>query len=97
MSKNYKTKISWDSAKSLVSFADSRGCPISCYGGSLLDNYVIYNARCIKINKAKPRTYIILQEVYVNAWSSAIELILTDDENQVNKFINQFDSVDEDE
>lgn len=94
--RNYKVEISWKDAQSLLSFADSKCCPISCFEGCLLDNYVIYNAKCIAVNKSKPRKFIILQEKYLNSWSSGIILILTDDEKQVEDFVSKFEEKEND-
>lgn len=55
------------------------------YPGSLLDNYLLYNeAAC---------TYIIIQEKYVNCWTSTLVATKTNDRTLVDDFLKTQDKV----
>ena len=84
-------RVSWENAQSILLYAEEKGCPIDYFEGCLLDNFVIYDAKCINVDNAEPREFIILREVYLNEWSSEIEVIMTDDEKKVEDFISQFE------
>lgn len=88
--RDYKTTSNLASINGLLDLAHSLNCPIECFEGSLLDNYIIYDAKRIRICKAKPRKYIILVEKYVNSWSSTTEVILTDNEKTVEEYERLF-------
>lgn len=88
--RDYKTTGDLASVNKLLDFAHSLNCPIECFEGSLLDNYIIYADRRIRIGKAKARKYIILREKYVNSWSSITEVILTDNEKRVEEYEKLF-------
>lgn len=83
----------WKDVMKLLDLATDLGLAVDCFEGSLLDNYIIYSDKKIKINKARPRKYILIREYYINAWSSGIQLIMTDDDNKANEFIQMFDDV----
>ena len=86
-------RVSWKNAQSILLYAEKKCCPIDYFEGCLLDNFVIYNAKCINVDKVEPREFIILREAYLNEWSSEIEVIMTDDEMYVEDFISQFEGV----
>lgn len=58
---------------------------VGYYPGCLLDNYLLYNeAAC---------TYIIIQEKYVNCWSSTLMATKTNDRTLVDDFLKTQDKV----
>lgn len=68
------------------------------YTGSLLDEYAIYNSwtdgqkqYAIRPKRTKPRKHILLEENYVNEWSSAYTITFTDNQEKYDKFIEQHD------
>lgn len=65
-------------------------CDIECYEGVLLDNYIIYDTEFVKIGNYKPSKFIIMREKYLNEWNSITELVLTNNEKTVEKFISAF-------
>ena len=91
--KDYITKGDMNSVNKLLELATRMDCPIECFEGVLLDNYIIYDANRIKIGRAKPRKYIILCEKAENEWSSITEVIMTDNEKTVEKYENIFNRV----
>lgn len=67
---------------------------VDCYEGVLLDNYIIWDASKIKINRTT-RKFIILKERFLNEWSSDTQLIMTDDEDLVNTYVELFEEPEE--
>lgn len=55
------------------------------YPGSLLDNYLLYNDDTC--------TYIIIQEKYLNEWSSTLMATKTNDRKLVDDFFKTQDEV----
>jgi hypothetical protein len=66
-------------------FAENLNCWVETYEGRLVNNYIIYGTDRIKIGKAKPRKFIIIQETYLNEWSSGLEITMTDNEAKVTE------------
>lgn len=58
--------------------------------GTLQDSCLIISNHKIKIGKAKPRKYIIFESVYINEWSSELQMILTDDDKRADKFYTDY-------
>ena len=55
------------------------------YPGCLLDNYLLYNEAA--------RIYIIIQEKYVNCWTSTLMATKTNDRTLVDNFLKTQDKV----
>ena len=85
--RDYVVDVSLEFANHLVSFAQDMNCVIEEFEGCLLDSYVIFNTDRIKIGRVKPRNYIIIRAIYLNEWTSKLEMIMTDNENKVDEFI----------
>ena len=58
---------------------------VGYYPGSLLDNYLLYDW--------DNHTYIIIQEKYVNEWSSTLVATKTNDKKLVDDFFKTQDEV----
>lgn len=58
---------------------------VGYYPGCLLDNYLLYNW--------DNKKYIIIQEKYVNCWTSTLIATKTDDEKLVDNFLKEQDKV----
>lgn len=58
---------------------------VGYYPGCLLDNYLLYDW--------DSQTYIIIQEKYVNCWTSTLVATKTDDEKLVDNFLKEQDRV----
>ena len=58
---------------------------VGYYPGSLLDNYLLYDWNAC--------TYIIIQEKYLNCWSSTLMATKTNDEKLVDDFLKTQDEV----
>lgn len=58
---------------------------VGYYPGSLLDNYLLYDWNAC--------TYIIIQEKYLNCWSSTLMATKTNDKKLVDDFLKTQDEV----
>ncbi len=83
-----KMQISVGSAEQLISTIP-RDVDLDVFEGSLTDSYVVdFGAsKKYKIGRRLCRRYLVAREIYLNAWSSGIELILTDSEKLYNSYI----------
>lgn len=88
--KDYKATFNPKSFNRLIEVADSVGAEVYIFEGSLLDNAVIYGAEKIKVNRVKPREYMIVREVYLNGWSSELELIMTNSLEKVKEYHDEW-------
>lgn len=70
----------------LIKIASDLGLDYTCFEGTLTDSYIIYETDRIKFGRCKPRKYIILREVYINEYSSGMEMILSDSLRTVKKY-----------
>lgn len=84
--RDYKTQTNLESVNQLISLACELECEINEFAGCLVDNYTIRNTGRIKIGNAKPRNNIIVQEYYINPWSSGLEIIMTDNDSLVDEY-----------
>lgn len=64
---------------------------VDSYEGCLLDKSIIYNDNTISIN-SYIRDYIIIDTIYINCWTSQYKIIITDNIELVEEFINKNDS-----
>ena len=86
-----KMQISAGSAEKLI--ADLSGeAGLEVYPGVLTDNYTIdfEEPKRYKFGRTLCRRYLIAREIYLNEWSSGVELILTDSERVFNGYIKEF-------
>ncbi len=83
-----KMQISVGLAEQLISTIP-RDTVLDVFEGSLTDSYVVdFGAsKKYKIGRRLCRRYLVAREIYLNAWSSGIELILTDSEKVYNSYI----------
>lgn len=88
--KDVRMQISMHQADMIINGLMSRGYDVEEIPGGLLDNYFceIGNS-ALKLGRYKMRKYMMIVECYVNEWSSALELILTD---SVEKFESTFNA-----
>lgn len=89
--KNHVVKIDTEGLDKLLEIANDNECEVEEYSGSLLDNYTIENTEMIRIGRAKPRKYILVEEYYVNEWSSGLQLTMTDDFTLLENFKKQWE------
>lgn len=91
--KDYRTLISLDEANKIVDFAINNEYTFDCFDGCLVDSYIIYNTESVRIGRMKSRKNIIIREIYMNEWSSGLELIMTDNEETVKNFIKNMEVI----
>lgn len=84
-----KMQISVGSAERLISTIP-RDVALNVFEGVLTDSYVVdFGAsKKYKIGRMLCRRYLVAREIYLNAWCSGVELILTDSEKIYNSYIN---------
>ena len=78
-----KKEITLDQCQKLILSPDLD--QLGYYPGSLLDNYLLYNDDAC--------TYIIIQEKYLNEWSSTLMATKTNDKQLVDGFFKAQDKV----
>lgn len=83
--------IDLETCNKILDMANGQDLEIIQFDGCLLDDYIIYNYDTLKVGRAI-RKYMIIQEYYINEWSSGLELLLTDSEKKVDQFIKQCES-----
>lgn len=88
--RDYKTTIDNETLNKILELATKNNLEYAIFEGTLNDNCIIYNDYTIRLKGIKPRKYIIVQSIYLNCWSSELEMIMTDNESKVNEFIKTF-------
>lgn len=78
-----KKEITPDQCQELI--LDPNLEEVGYYPGCLLDNYLLYDW--------DNNTYIIIQEKYVNCWTSTLMATKTDDKKLVDNFLKEQDEV----
>ena len=106
---DFVAEIDLQSVNNILNYAVESGCEINRYQGSLLDNYIVYDAEelIFKISDSEPynkeynlikdKKYILLKEKFLNEWSSITEITFTNDEQKVIDFEKQFEDREESE
>lgn len=88
--KDVRMQISMHQADIIINGLMSRGYDVEEIPGGLLDNYFCeIGNNTLKLGRYKMRKYMMIVERYVNEWTSALELILTD---SVEKFESTFNA-----
>lgn len=92
--KTIKMQISGKAAEAVLNSVP-RNVGLDIYTGTLLDNFVIDfgEPKKYKLGRKVCRRYLIGREVYLNEWSSGIEIIMTDSDRVYNNYIEMFDGI----
>jgi hypothetical protein len=86
--KDYNRPISYESLNNFVQYANDKGYTIEVIEGVLNDTYVIYNInKQLSIKGVKGRDYIVLYPQFLNEWSNNFHILMTDDEEKVDEFL----------
>lgn len=97
MKQTMEYEISSEVQENIISMAVNDGVDVRQVAGGLQDNVMFENETGIRIgNRMKARKYIIMVEEYVNEWSSAINLIMTDSIQLYQQYQEEFDAMDQD-
>ncbi len=85
-----KMQVSGEDAKTILNSISN--VVLEIHPGVLLDSFAIDfgEPRRYKWGRTLFRQYMIGREIYLNEWSSAIELRMTDSEQVYNNYINKF-------
>lgn len=87
MKKDIKKQITLEIAENLVEQCSDWGLEVNRFIGSLADEFTIDNSQeKIKFGRIV-RKYVIIEEVYLNEWSSDLIITYTDNEEKYNDFI----------
>lgn len=84
--KDTNKKINYDTVNRLLEFCGNKQIEYVCSEGVLLDNYLIYSNKSIKVGNIAPRNYIIVKETYKNPWESEYVARFTDNEELAKEF-----------
>ncbi len=77
--KDVRIKITMETCNNIVNVLQERNYDVECVPGGTLDNYFCeVGENNLKLSRWKLRKYLIVLERFVNEWTSALELISTD-------------------
>jgi hypothetical protein len=87
--KDYERQINYKSLNNFVDYAREKGYEIQVGEGVLNDTYIITNQdKQLSIKGVKARDFIILYPKFETTQSNIFNILLTDDENILNNFLN---------
>jgi len=86
--KDYNREITYSSLNNFVEYAVSKGYDLEVIEGALNDTYIINNYdKELSIKGVKARDFIILYPKFQTSQSNSFHILMTDNENEVNKFL----------
>ena len=86
--KDYNRQITCNSLNNFVDYTNDKGYDLEVIEGVLNDTYIINNYdKELSIKGVKARDYIILYPKFQNTQSNSFHILMTDNENEVNKFL----------
>lgn len=83
---DYVANVNNEFVEKLLNVASDLDLEVDCYEGGLNDSYIVYGTERISMGRVKPRKFIIVREVYLNCWSSGLEMIMTNNEKTVEHY-----------
>ncbi|MDK1672873.1 hypothetical protein QOK74_08305 [Staphylococcus saprophyticus] len=83
--------IDEDYKEKLIHVIENHDLEIEIFDGVLANNYILHNYGNITIEKQSPK-FIIIKEIFINTWSSGLEMILTNSENVYMNNLQMFES-----
>jgi len=89
-----KMQVSGKGAETILNSVP-RNAALEIYPGTLLDSFAIDFGESGKYNLGRKicRRFMVGREIYLNEWSSAIEITMTDSEQVYNNYIDKFSKV----
>lgn len=75
----------------IIEYAIKNNYDVFTVPGALLDHTLIYAGKGFTLGSLKPRNYIIFTPEYVNCWSSAMKVTLTDKDEAYDDFMTMHD------
>ena len=86
--KDYNRQITCNSLNNFVDYTNDKGYDLEVIEGVLNDTCIINNYdKELSIKGVKARDFIILYPKFQNAQSNSFHILMTDNENEVNKFM----------
>jgi len=87
--RDYTKEVTFESLNNFVQYANDEGYAIEIKEGVLNDTYVIFNeGKKLSIKGVKARDYIILYPQFLTSWNNTFHILMTDNENKANNFLN---------
>lgn len=83
--------IDEDYKEKLIHIIENHDLEIEIFDGVLANNYILHNYGNITIEKQNPK-FIIIKEIFINTWSSGLEMILTNSENVYMNNLQMFEN-----
>lgn len=72
--------------ENILEVATNSGIDYNVFEGTLLDNAILYNNNKINVS-GRTAKYLIIQEVYMSEWSSALKLSFINDDKRFTKIL----------
>lgn len=89
--KDVRMRITMEKCNNIVNALQERNYDVECVPGGTLDNYFCEVGKSnLKLSRWKLRKYLIVLECFVNEWTSALELILTDNAETYYNLYNSY-------
>lgn len=88
--KDLTYEIGLDTYEQMLKLASYQGYEYFVIEGTLLDSAMIVDNERLRVGKAKPRKYIIMDVVYLNEWSSKLVMTMTDNEELADEFYSNW-------
>ena len=87
-------RITMEQANNLVNQLAELGYMSFCIPGVLQDNFIcdLGINHGLKMGRFKCRKYILIREIYLNEWSSGLELELTDDDSVYEAWMKHYEN-----
>lgn len=86
--KDYNKQITYNSLNNFVDYANKNGYETEVIEGVLNDTYIIYNVdKKLSVKGVKARDFIILYPKFQTSWSNTFHILMTNDKNKVNEFL----------
>lgn len=93
--RDYTKQTNLDSTEKIVAFAVDNGYDVVTGEGTLNDLHIIVNAKSLRLNKARPRKFIILYPKFETMYSNTLWITMTDKVDLAKKFAEDYDVLDE--
>lgn len=90
--RDYTKEITPQTLEKLIDITIENDMDMDVFTGSLQDNYIIYGTDGIKIGKAQPRKYIVIEEQFKTTWTSKMIMTMTDDITKVDYYKEKFEN-----
>ena len=88
--KDLTYEIGLDTYEQMLKLASYQRYEYFVIEGTLLDSAMVVDNERLRVGRAKPRKYIIMDVVYLNEWSSKLVMTMTDNEELADEFYSNW-------